>query len=60
MYETLNWNSFLALNNSLGLATIPTERLSARMVKQQAVPLPLERRTFPAIRPAVVLTGTRL
>jgi hypothetical protein len=24
MYETLNWESFLALNNSLGLATIPT------------------------------------
>ncbi len=23
-YETLNWESFLALNNSLGLATIPT------------------------------------
>src|SRR5262249_21170917 len=24
MYETLNWESFLALNNSLGLDTIPT------------------------------------
>jgi hypothetical protein len=24
MYETLNWQSFLALNNSLGLGTIPT------------------------------------
>ena len=24
MYETLNWESFLAFNNSLGLATIPT------------------------------------
>ncbi len=24
MYETLNWESFLALNNSLGLSTIPT------------------------------------
>lgn len=24
MYETLNWESFLALNNSLGLATVPT------------------------------------
>jgi hypothetical protein len=24
MYETVNWESFLALNNSLGLATIPT------------------------------------
>ena len=24
MYETLNWESFLALNNSLGIATIPT------------------------------------
>jgi len=24
MYETLNWESFLALNNTLGLATIPT------------------------------------
>ena len=24
IYETLNWESFLALNNSLGLATIPT------------------------------------
>ena len=24
MFETLNWESFLALNNSLGLATIPT------------------------------------
>ena len=24
MYETINWESFLALNNSLGLATIPT------------------------------------
>lgn len=24
MYETLNWQSFLALNNSLGLSTIPT------------------------------------
>jgi hypothetical protein len=24
MYETLNWESYLALNNSLGLATIPT------------------------------------
>jgi len=23
-YETLNWESFLALNNSLGLATVPT------------------------------------
>ena len=24
MYETVNWESFLALNNSLGLATVPT------------------------------------
>jgi hypothetical protein len=24
MFETLNWESFLALNNSLGLATVPT------------------------------------
>jgi hypothetical protein len=24
IYETLNWESFLALNNSLGLATVPT------------------------------------
>jgi hypothetical protein len=24
VYETLNWESFLALNNSLGLATVPT------------------------------------
>ena len=24
MYETLNWESFLALNNSLGFATVPT------------------------------------
>ncbi|HEX9112394.1 MAG TPA: carboxypeptidase-like regulatory domain-containing protein [Terriglobales bacterium] len=24
MYETLNWESFLALNNALGLATVPT------------------------------------
>lgn len=24
MYETLNWESFLALNNSLGLASVPT------------------------------------
>ncbi len=24
MYETLNWESFLALNNSLGLSTVPT------------------------------------
>ncbi len=24
MYETVNWESFLALNNALGLATIPT------------------------------------
>src|SRR5216683_3088812 len=24
MYETINWESFLALNNSLGLATVPT------------------------------------
>ena len=24
MYETLNWESFLALNNSMGLATVPT------------------------------------
>jgi len=24
MYETLNWESYLALNNSLGLATVPT------------------------------------
>jgi len=24
MYETLNWESFLALNNSLGISTIPT------------------------------------
>jgi hypothetical protein len=24
MYETLNWESFLALNNTLGLATVPT------------------------------------
>ena len=24
MYETLNWESFLALNNSLGIGTIPT------------------------------------
>jgi len=24
MYETVNWESFLALNNSMGLATVPT------------------------------------
>ena len=24
MYETLNWESFLALNNAMGLATVPT------------------------------------
>jgi hypothetical protein len=24
MYETLNWESFLALNNSLGISTVPT------------------------------------
>ena len=24
MYETINWESFLALNNSLGISTIPT------------------------------------
>lgn len=27
MYETLNWESFLALNNSLGISTIPTGAL---------------------------------
>jgi len=27
IYETLNWESFLALNNSLGLSTIPTGAL---------------------------------
>ena len=24
IYETVNWESFLALNNSLGISTIPT------------------------------------
>ena len=24
IYETINWESFLALNNSLGISTIPT------------------------------------
>ncbi|MEY2414549.1 MAG: hypothetical protein QOD84_3155, partial [Acidobacteriaceae bacterium] len=27
MYETINWESFLALNNSLGISTIPTGAL---------------------------------